>query len=162
MRRIRGKRSASSIVGCAPRCAEPHAETPEGVLPQAFRGGRPVSKTITSFVGLDVHKDSTAIAAAEAGRETPRFIGTVGPQLAELLKGLTISHQGPCPAHPLGHRWRRRHDRRHGDHCLWRWARIRVKRCILHTEMSPLAGAFGGPVRQTDSQLNSYREGLFV
>src|SRR5438046_10545452 len=77
MRRSKGKRSASSIVGCAPRCAEPHAETPEGVLPQPFRGGRPVSKTITSFVGLDVHKDSTAIGEAEAGRETPRFVGTV-------------------------------------------------------------------------------------
>src|SRR5207302_8942408 len=88
MRRMKGKRSASSIVGCAPRCAEPHAETPEGALPQAFRGGRPVSKTITSFVGLDVHKDSTAIAAAEAGRESPRFIGTVGADLGQLLKAL--------------------------------------------------------------------------
>src|SRR5204863_3447343 len=106
MRRSKGKRSASSIVGCAPRCAEPHAETPEGVLPQPFRGGRPVSKTITSFVGLDVHKDSTAIGEAEAGRETPRFVGTVGPDLGQLLKALkslgkpetmlVVYEAGPC------------------------------------------------------------------
>jgi hypothetical protein len=38
-----------------------------------------MDKCITSFVGLDVHKDSTAIAAAETGREAPRFLGTVGP-----------------------------------------------------------------------------------
>src|SRR5437899_10029636 len=91
---------------CAPKCAEPHAETPEGVLPQPFRGGRPVSKTITSFVGLDVHKDSTAIGEAEAGRETPRFIGTVGPDLGQLLKALkslgkpetmlVVYEAGPC------------------------------------------------------------------
>jgi transposase len=37
---------------------------------------------------LDVHKDSTAIGAAEAGREDPRFIGTVGADLAQLLKAL--------------------------------------------------------------------------
>src|SRR5437016_182949 len=106
MRRVKGKRSASSIVGCAPKCAEPHAETPEGVLPQTFRGGRPVSKTITSFVGLDVHKDSTAIAAAEAGREAPRFLGTVGADLGQLLKALkslgkpetmlVVYEAGPC------------------------------------------------------------------
>lgn len=106
MRGSKGKRSASSIVGCAPRCAEPHAETPEGVLTAAFRGGRPVSKAITSFVGLDVHKDSTAIAQAEAGRETPRFIGTVGPELGQLLKALkslgkpetmqVVYEAGPC------------------------------------------------------------------
>jgi transposase len=47
-----------------------------------------MSKPITSFAGLDVHKDSTAIGAAEVGREAPRFIGTVGPELAQLLKAL--------------------------------------------------------------------------
>jgi hypothetical protein len=30
---------------------------------------RPMSKPITSFVGLDVHMDSNAIGVAEAGRE---------------------------------------------------------------------------------------------
>ena len=43
---------------------------------------------INAFVGLDVHKDSTAIAVAEAGREAPRFVGTVGPILAQLRKAL--------------------------------------------------------------------------
>jgi len=47
-----------------------------------------MNKPITSFVGLDVHKDSIAIAAAEAGREAPRFVGTVGSDLAQLLKAL--------------------------------------------------------------------------
>ena len=47
-----------------------------------------MSKPITSFVGLDVHQDSTAIGVAEAGREAPRFLGTVGPDLTQLLKSL--------------------------------------------------------------------------
>jgi len=65
-----------------------------------------VSKNITAFVGLDVHKDSIAIAAAEAGRETPRFLGTVGPDLGQLLKALkslakpetmlVVYEAGPC------------------------------------------------------------------
>ena len=65
-----------------------------------------MSKSITSFVGLDVHKDSTAIGEAEAGGETPRFIGTVGPELGKLLKALkslgkpeamlVVYEAGPC------------------------------------------------------------------
>jgi transposase len=47
---------------------------------------------ITAFVGLDVHKGSIAVAVADAGRAAPRFVGTTGPQLAELLKAL--SHLG--------------------------------------------------------------------
>lgn len=47
---------------------------------------------ITSYVGLDVHKDSVAIAAAAPGRAAPRFVGTTGPELAELVKAL--SHLG--------------------------------------------------------------------
>ena len=42
----------------------------------------------TVFVGLDVHKDTIAIAVAEDGRGEPRFVGTCGPQLRELLKTL--------------------------------------------------------------------------
>lgn len=65
-----------------------------------------MSKVITSFVGLDVHKDSTAIAAAKAGRESPQFIGTVGADLTQLLKALkslgkpetilVVYEAGPC------------------------------------------------------------------
>jgi transposase len=47
---------------------------------------------ITAFVGLDVHKGSIAVAVADAGRAAPRFVGTTGPQLTELLKAL--SHLG--------------------------------------------------------------------
>lgn len=63
-------------------------------------------ESITSFVGLDVHKDTTAIAVAEARREEPRYLGTVGPQLAQLLKALknfgkpetvhVVYEAGPC------------------------------------------------------------------
>ena len=106
MRRMKGKRSASSIVGCAPKCAEPHAETPESVLTAIIQRRQTVSNNITTFVGLDVHKDSTAIGTAEAGRETPRFLGTVGPDLGQLLKALkslgkpetmlVVYEAGPC------------------------------------------------------------------
>jgi transposase len=65
-----------------------------------------MSKPITSFVGLDVHKDTIAIGTAEPGREAPRFVGTVGPDLAQLLKALkslskpetmlVVYEAGPC------------------------------------------------------------------
>lgn len=44
---------------------------------------------ITLFVGLDVHKDSVAIGAADLGRAEPRFVGTCGAELRELLKVLS-------------------------------------------------------------------------
>lgn len=48
-----------------------------------------MKETITSYIGLDIHKDSIAIAVAEAGRSAPRFIGTTPPGLATLCKALT-------------------------------------------------------------------------
>ena len=48
-----------------------------------------MDEATTAFVGLDAHAQSTAIAVAELGREAPRFLGTVGPRLAELKKALT-------------------------------------------------------------------------
>lgn len=63
-----------------------------------------MSELIT-HVGLDVHKDSIAIASAAFGQRT-RFIGTVGPQLNELVKALghvgsaqtlkVVYEAGPC------------------------------------------------------------------
>jgi transposase len=47
-----------------------------------------MEEVITSFVGLDVHKDSIAVAVAETGREAPRFVGTTVPIFAKLLKVL--------------------------------------------------------------------------
>lgn len=65
-----------------------------------------MSENITAFVGLDVHKESIAIAVAEPGRAAPRFIGTTGPTLREVQKALThwgtpaqllvVYEAGPC------------------------------------------------------------------
>lgn len=60
----------------------------------------------SSFVGLDVHQDSIAMGVAPAGREQPRFVGTVAPQWAPLCKALgrlgkreelqIVYEAGPC------------------------------------------------------------------
>ena len=65
-----------------------------------------MEKHSTEFVGLDVHKETTAIGRASAGRAVGRFVGTVGPTLAELLKSLRsvgrpeelsiVYEAGPC------------------------------------------------------------------
>lgn len=82
------KRSASrSTVGCALSRAEPHVESRKGVI-YAKHGRQTMDEIITAYVGLDWHAESTAIAVAEAGRAAPRFIGTVGSKLLELLKAL--------------------------------------------------------------------------
>lgn len=80
-----------------------------------------MKEIITSYVGLDVHKDSIAIAVAEAGRSAPRFVGTTPPDLATLCKALTrcakrgstlvVYEAGPC-----GYGWAR-HLNEHGWHC---------------------------------------------
>src|SRR5215813_1318056 len=70
-------------------------------------------ETITSFVGLDIHKDSVAIAVAPAGRGAPQFIGTTASNLAQVCKVLTrqkcarsstliVYEAGPC-----GYGWAR-------------------------------------------------------
>ena len=43
---------------------------------------------IKFFIGLDAHKDTTSVAACEAGRGPARFAGTVGPDVRALLKVL--------------------------------------------------------------------------
>lgn len=65
-----------------------------------------MDETITGFVGLDAHAESTAIGIAELGRAPPRFVGTVGAKFAELTKALTklgdpsklliVYEAGPC------------------------------------------------------------------
>lgn len=65
-----------------------------------------MSEGITAFVGLDVHKESIAIAVAQPGRAAPRFMGTTGPVRAEVEKALAhlgapedlliVYEAGPC------------------------------------------------------------------
>jgi transposase len=47
-----------------------------------------MEERIKFFVGLDVHKDSTSVAACDASREPARFVGTVGSDPRQLLKVL--------------------------------------------------------------------------
>src|SRR6202161_259220 len=80
-----------------------------------------MNEIITSYVGLDIHKDSIAVAVAEAGRGPPRFVGTTTPELAALCKALTrcanrrntlvVYEAGPC-----GYGWAR-HLNRQGWRC---------------------------------------------
>src|ERR1700730_14395945 len=86
---------------------------------QSLRGGlsantsgrQTVNETITSYVGLDIHKDSIAIAIAEAGRAAPRFIGTINPLPSELCKTLRRQRCRPestlvvYEAGPCGYGW---------------------------------------------------------
>lgn len=55
-----------------------------------------MEQRIKFFIGLDVHKDSIAIAAAPANsREEPRFIGTTGHSVFHVMKALSGSSCNP-------------------------------------------------------------------
>ena len=46
-----------------------------------------MNEPTTLFVGLDVHKDSIAVAYAEAGRlDPPSFVGSIGTRQADIDK----------------------------------------------------------------------------
>jgi transposase len=70
-----------------------------------------VKDTTTSYVGLDIHKDSIAIAIADAGRAAPRFVGTINPSPSELCKALRRQRCSPAntllvyEAGPCGYGW---------------------------------------------------------
>lgn len=70
-----------------------------------------MQETITSYVGLDIHKDSIAIAIAQAGRTAPRFVGTINPLPSELCKALRRQRCSPettllvYEAGPCGYDW---------------------------------------------------------
>lgn len=56
-----------------------------------------MDQSIRFFIGLDVHKDSIAIAAAPAqSRDEPRFIGTTGHSTAQVMKALSRSQCMPA------------------------------------------------------------------
>ena len=44
--------------------------------------------TVARFVGLDVHKDSIAVAVAESGREEPQDLGRLAHDLPQLQRRL--------------------------------------------------------------------------
>ena len=81
-----------------------------------------MKETITSYVGLDIHKDTVAIAVAAQGRTAPRFIGTINPCPAQLCK--TLRRNGCTPqssllvyeAGPCGYGWVR-YLRKQGWRC---------------------------------------------
>lgn len=70
-----------------------------------------MKEPITSYVGLDIHKDSVAIAIADTGRAPPRFVGTINPLPSELCKALRRQHCRPentllvYEAGPCGYGW---------------------------------------------------------
>ena len=77
----------------------------------ANSGRQTVKEAITSYVGLDIHKDSVAIAIADACRAAPRFVGTIKPVPSELCKALRRQRCRPestllvYEAGPCGYGW---------------------------------------------------------
>lgn len=68
-----------------------------------------MAKSTPLFVGLDVHKDSIAVAHAEGGRaDPPVFVGAIGGRQADLdqllrrLQGKAASLQFAYEAGPCG------------------------------------------------------------
>jgi transposase len=49
-----------------------------------------MKEPITHYVGLDIHKDSVAIAIAHAGRDAPQFVGTTAANLARVCAAVTV------------------------------------------------------------------------
>ncbi len=80
-----------------------------------------MQEPITSYIGLDIHKDSIAVAVAQAGRSTPRFVGTAAPTARALCSALKrcgapehtliVYEAGPC-----GYGWAR-YLNTHGWRC---------------------------------------------
>ena len=70
-----------------------------------------MKENISSYIGLDIHKDTVAIAVADAGRSAPRFIGTINPAPSELCKTLRRNRCSPersllvYEAGPCGYGW---------------------------------------------------------
>jgi len=104
MKIIRAKRSASHTVDCAGDRAEPHAEASRGASSAKRR--QTMHESITAYVGLDVHKETIAVAVAGNDRDAPHFVGTVRPDAKQVRKALScyglpsalqvVYEAGPC------------------------------------------------------------------
>jgi len=54
-----------------------------------------MDKVIRAYVGLDVHKESIAVAVGDAAGGVARFVGTISHDVAQLLKVLgRLGQQG--------------------------------------------------------------------
>lgn len=67
-----------------------------------------MDEAIKFFVGLDVHKDTIAVAIAESGRAPARLIGSIGHEVGKLIKllaryGEPGAVQGVYEAGPTGY-----------------------------------------------------------
>src|ERR1700751_1329011 len=76
-----------------------------------------MEKTSKVYVGLDVHKDTIALAVAEAGRAPGRAIGTMAHDMSRLIKALSRYGQpseghGVYDAGPTGYGLQRELARR--------------------------------------------------
>lgn len=115
-------------------------------------------KSVTKYVGLDVHKETIAIAVAETGAE-PRCLGEIRNDVGELLKrlsklgersDLSVAYE----AGPTGYGLQR-HLRRLGIHCQViapsrtprasadrvktdRRDALKLARCLRHGELTPI------------------------
>ena len=96
----------SPIPWVAQVSAPSHMQSPRRDLAAKTIRRQTVKEPITSYIGLDIHKESIAMAIADADRAAPRFIGTINPIPAELCKAmrrvctkestLVVYEAGPC------------------------------------------------------------------
>src|SRR3984957_18517109 len=96
----------SPISWVAQVSAPSHMQSPRRDLSAKTIRRQTVKEPTTSHIGLDIHKESIAIAIADADRAAPRFIGTINPVPAELCKAmrrvctkentLVVYEAGPC------------------------------------------------------------------
>lgn len=86
------KRSASKVRGLRAEASRATCRNAkDGVLTAGTYHGRQtmtegITAAVKKFIGLDVHKDTIAAAVADVGRDEPRFLGTVGSDLGQVLK----------------------------------------------------------------------------
>src|SRR6267378_2984454 len=78
----------SPISWVAQVSAPSHMQTPRRDRTAKTIRRQTVKEPTTSYIGLDIRKESIAMAIADADRAAPRFIGTINPVPAELCKAM--------------------------------------------------------------------------